>query len=427
MPHRHRPARASLTITAALALALPAMAQDKAPSSAQDNSRMCGGTVEWLGGEAGAEISAGSLPLSAQAQVTGPARSLFAFRVAADSQAIRAEARADEGDPAIALLTEEGDVIAENDDTPTSLNSSVETNVGPGTYCLALSSVGEGAMAATVQVSRPDQPALLAAEGEGSSGIEAITPCMPDTPAAALAEGSLDDRLEQGPVNARQDATQTGYVRFSLTQPTSLTLRATSPSLDPAMRLFDAQGGLLAENDDADGLNARLDFARALGSGDYCIGVGALAPQPGELTISAERLDPQTFLRNAYRKGELNPPSDGSYPVQDLDLATQKQTVVLHDGAAQWVGFDLDQPTVVIISAYGGLVGADPKLVLFAPNGALAGENDDSDGGTDARLGPILLQPGRHQLGVIDVNRNDGSTGPIRPIGLIFERFLRAE
>ena len=80
----------------------------------------------------------------------------------------------------------------------------------------------------------------------------------------------------------------------------------------------------------------------------------------------------------------------------------------------------------MIVSAYGALVGADPRLVLFAASGAVAGENDDADGGTDARLGPLLLEPGRYHLGVVDAGRNDGSTGPIRPIGLIFDRFLRA-
>ena len=60
-----------------------------------------------------------------------------------------------------------------------------------------------------------------------------------------------------------------------------------------------------------------------------------------------------------------------------------RQTVVLHDGAAQWLGFDLDQPTVMIVSAYGALVGADPRLVLFAASGAVAGENDVIDQGQE--------------------------------------------
>lgn len=417
MPH-HR--RLVLTVATILAVGLPAAAQQSAPPP-----QACGGDVQWLRGDSGEDITAGSAPLTAQVQVTGGQQAMFAFRVSADSQALRVEASAMDGDPAIALLTGDGDLIDENDDTPGSLNPALETSVGPGVYCVEVRSVGDRAMSAMLQVSRPEQAALLANEGQGT-GIDAIAPCTVDTPAAALVSGALDASLDQGAVTVTQDGMQTGYYRFSLSQPASVTLRAASPTLDPAMRLFDAQGALLAQNDDADGLNARLDFASALGAGDYCIAVAALSAQPGELTVTAERLDVQAFLRNAYRKGELSPPVDGSYPIQTVDLAQMKQTVVLHDGAAQWLGFDLDQPTVVIVSAYGALVGADPRLVLFAASGAVAGENDDADGGTDARLGPLLLEPGRYHLGVVDAGRNDGSTGSIRPIGLIFDRFLRA-
>lgn len=415
-----RPARACLSVIAALGLGWPALAQET-PGSTQ----ICGGNAQWLGGDGGPDIATSQAPLAAQAQMTGDQQALFAFRVSADIQALRVEANASEGDPAISLLTEDGDLIAENDDTPVSLNSALETSVGPGVYCVAVRSVGEGAMTAMIQVSRPEQVALLGNEDQGE-GIDAIAPCTADTAAAALAPGDLDDRLGKGAVTVTQDGMQTGYYRFTLSQAMPLTLRAISQTLDPALRLFDAQGALLAQNDDADGLNSRLDFATALAPGDYCMAVAALAPQPGELTISAERLDVDAFLRNAYRKGELNPPADGSYPIQQVDFAQMKQTVVLHDGAAQWLGFDLDQPTVVIINAYGALVGADPRLVLFTGSGAFAGENDDADGGTDARLGPVLLEPGRYHLGVIDVSRNDGSTGPIRPVGLTFDRFLRA-
>nr|WP_237168671.1 DVUA0089 family protein [Paracoccus shandongensis] len=280
-------------------------------------------------------------------------------------------------------------------------------------------------MAATVQVSRPEQAALLDEGSEG--GSSRIATCTPDTPATPLAEGAINERLAQGPVSATQDGTGVGYYRFTLSQAAPVTLRASSPTLDPYLKLFDAQGNLVGENDDADGLNARLDFVSTLAAGDYCIGAATLSSEPGELTISAETLDPQIFLRNAYRKGELNPPSDGSYPVQALDLTQQKQTVVLHDGATQWLGFDLDKPTVLVVSAYGSLAGADPRLVLFAASGALEGENDDIDGSTDARVGPVLLQPGRYHLGVVDVSRNDDTLGPIRPIGLMFDRFLRPD
>lgn len=57
-----------------------------------------------------------------------------------------------------------------------------------------------------------------------------------------------------------------------------------------------AQGAVLAQNDDADGLNSRLDFASAL-AGDCCVEIGALDPQPGNLTISVQKPDVAAFLQ----------------------------------------------------------------------------------------------------------------------------------
>lgn len=412
MPHPRPSVLAGLVLMAATGIALPAAAQ------------ICGGDPRWLGAEADGDISPSQTPLATAANVPAGQRAIFAFRVSGDAQALRVEAEAPEGDPAISLLTEDGDQIAENDDTAVSLNSLVETSVGPGVYCVAVRSANDSALAATVQVSRQDQPALLAGDNQ-ETGIDAIAPCTADTPADALSSDTLDKQLEQGPVTTAQDGMQTHYYRFSLSRPMPLTLRAASPTLDPFLKLFDGQGVLLAQNDDADGLNARLDFASTLAAGDYCVAAASLSGQPGEVAVSAEKLDPEAFLRNAYRRGELAPPADGSYPIQDFDLAGQTQTVVLHDGAAQWLGLVLDQPTVLIVSAYGSFAGADPKLVLFAPSGAPVAENDDIDGGTNARLGPVLLEQGRYHLGVVDVSRNDGTTGPIRPVGLIFDCFQR--
>ncbi|MCZ0961598.1 PPC domain-containing protein [Paracoccus benzoatiresistens] len=397
------------------------------PALAQETPQFCGATqVKWLAeDEAGQDITSAEAPLSARVQVTGGQPSVLAFRSTAGSQALRIEASTDSGDPAVSLMTEDGDMIAENDDSPGSLNPRLDVSVGPGAYCIAVRSVGDSNMTATVQVSRPEQAVLLE-ENEESTGSNQIAACTPDTPAALLAEGALDGQLAQGPVSATQEGTEVGYYRFTLPQTVPLTLRASSPTLDSYLKLFDAQGMLIAESDDADGLNARLDFLSALTPGEYCIGAAALTRQPGQLTISAERLEPENFLRNAYRKGELSPPADGSYPVQQID-PSQKQSVILHDGTAQWMALDLDQPTVLIIRGYGSFAGSDPRLVLFAASGALEAENDDVDGGTDARLGPVLLEPGRYHLGVLDVSRNNGTAGPIRPIGLRFERFQRVE
>jgi hypothetical protein len=107
MPRLRHPVLAGLTLAAAMSLGLPAAAQQ-----ASDSPQVCGGDAQWLGGEGSHDIAASPAALSAQAQVAGGQQALFAFRTGAASQALRVEASASDGYPAISLLTEDGDVIA---------------------------------------------------------------------------------------------------------------------------------------------------------------------------------------------------------------------------------------------------------------------------------------------------------------------------
>lgn len=409
-------------LAAALFAATPAFAQD-APVTT--GSAICDGAEAiWLG-ETGAasDISATDAPLTAEIAVPARGAAHVAFRVGADQQALRIETVA-EGDPQIALSTQDGDLIAENDDNDWSLNSEIETALGPGGYCIAVSSVNGDAIQANVQVSRPDQPRLM---NEPTGGSGAIADCTADTPSVAFGEAALDKVLAQGPAELPVGGTEASYLRFHLDAPATLTLRAASDGLDPHVKLFDSGGAMLAENDDADGTDSRLDFIEPLAAGDYCLGVAALSPGAGQITVSATVLDRQQFLNNAYRRGEIAPPHDGSYPMEQIDLNRAKQFTVLHDGRAKWLGLQIDKPTVMIVDAFGSLAGVDSKLVIFAETGAPISDNDDFGGTINARLGPVLLEPGRYAMALTDVNRQDGGGGAVRPIVLTFDRFQRVE
>lgn len=420
--------------TLCLLLATPTFAQEPqtlpelgAPEQASPAAGpACGGAagVVWIGGTEGADAATSDAPLTSALSASAMAPGVIAFTSSADNLALRVEAQAADGDPSILLMTEDGQTIAENDDTPDSLNSRIETSVGPGTYCVALNSVGGSPLQATVQVSRGDQPALLAASSAGGAGR--IADCTAQTEAQPLTDGPLDARLSEGPVTATVDGQAVGYYRFTLSQPTTLTLRAASDRLDPYLKLFGGDGGLVGENDDTDGTNSRLDYATALPAGDYCIGAAALSAAEGQINLSVTALDRDSFLRQAWQRGEIVPPLDGSFPVEAFDLA-KKQTVLLHDGGAKWVSFEVAKPTVVMIDGYGALVGVDTQLALFAENGAPIANNDDQGGNTDSKLGPVLIQPGRYALSVIDLNRRDETGAAIRPVGLIFDRFERVE
>ncbi|MDM7459961.1 MAG: hypothetical protein P3W94_011585, partial [Paracoccus sp. (in: a-proteobacteria)] len=335
---------------------------------------------------------------------------------------LRIEAMAiDGGDPSLVLATPEGRILAENDDTPGGLNARIETVLESGIYCVRMVPVGNPSIRAAVQVSREDQPALRAA-----SPVLETAACRAETEAEPLTEGPLDVALASGQVK-RQTGAGLAYLRFTLRDPASITLRASSEMLDPVLKLFDAAGALIAENDDADGLNARLDFPTPLALGEDCIGVASLAAGDGVIEVSAETLDRDRFLRAAWSKAEMAPPLDSGYHMQQIDLGRDRETVLLHDGTTQWLVFAVERPSVIIVDAIGNSSGVDSKLLLFGPDGALLSSDDDGGQDLDARLGPLLLGPATYRLAVQDVARNEQPAGAIRPVSLVFDRFERVE
>ena len=129
-----------------LVLAQPVFAQDEAPqrldplggeppaAAASGDLPTCGGgSVSWISGEAEAsDVSTAESALSVETAVEGAQTAKLAFRSTGESQAVRIEAMSPNGDPIISLLDSNGNLITENDDTPDSLNSRIESSLAPG-------------------------------------------------------------------------------------------------------------------------------------------------------------------------------------------------------------------------------------------------------------------------------------------------------
>lgn len=418
-------------LIAATSPALPAVAQtgpdENSPGQLRDGPACGGQPAPWIGGDrAGSDIGTAGGPVVLGMTSTAEDSPYAVFTISGEATAIRLEARST-GDPMLRLQTLDGDLIDENDDAPGTLNSRIETTLASGDYCVQLVPVGDPAMMAEVQLSTPAMAPLLAPQDDMAGGASgAIAPCTPGTEAVQLAEGPLEPVL---PLRAETGGVLS-YHRFTLGEPAGLTLRAESETLDPHMALFDATGRQIGANDDADGLNARLDFPSPLAAGDYCLGVAPLSDGEGVITVSAEALDRDSFLTAAYHRGEIAPPLGGDHPMLTLELPRDRETVVLHDGTAQWMRFGLDRQTMLVVSAHGALTGIDTKLALFGPTGAVLAANDDSGETTDSRLGPVLLEPGQYRLALTDIAGMGGPAGrpgAIRPVTLVFERFLRAD
>ncbi|MBU2958071.1 DVUA0089 family protein [Paracoccus sp. 1_MG-2023] len=403
-----------IALMAAMFPVVPAFAQDAAPAE----GLTCGGEpAQWMGGtREGSDIATAENVLGLSLTSSAEREPYAAFTITGEPIEIRLEAQSS-GDPALRLETADGDVIEENDDAPGTLNSRIETRLAPGDYCARLIPVGNPDMTAQLQLSTLGMEPLLSAPQ--STEIQA---CTPQTEATALAEGSLSGHL---PVATQTEGAVT-YHRFTLDEPTSLRLQAESDLLDPNMVLFEGDGRRIAQNDDTNGLNSQLDFPQGLAAGDYCIGVGPISAGVGTITVSASELNRENYLASAHRRGEVAPTIGGDYPMQQLEFPRDRETIVLQDGTAQWLSFTLDQSTMMVIHAHGTLTGVDTQLTLFGPDGAVIAQDDDGGSDTDSKLGPTLLSPGQYRIALTDVSRN-GVQGSIRPVTMVFQRYLPAD
>lgn len=372
----------------------------------------CGSMIApWLGGNAG-DISAA--PLQESIQASGA--QTRAFRIT-DPSAVRIEARTNgDGDPSVRLFDGDGSELGYNDDMERSLNAQFQTELSPGDYCVTVNDTAD-MMDVTVQVGLQEQAAL-----NESSDLA----CGPMTEKRAFGDGPVDAALANGPVVADSSASRNAYLRMTLNEATAMSLRATGDgNVDPQIALFDAAGQMIGSNDDADGRNARLDFSPNLPAGEYCIGVGSVSDANGTIKVSAQKLDPMEYLRQAHARGEL-PPMDDSYPTQPLEF-TGKSQVVLQGSTANWFRFDIDSRSVIAIRTLGSISGVDTKLALFDAEGSLVQEADDDDNSRNASFAPLLLQPGSYMLALTDVGTLGQSGTPMRPVGLVAEKFISAK
>ena len=132
-----------------------------------------------------------------------------------------------------------------------------------------------------------------------------------------LSDAPIDDQIADG-LSVSASVNDVSAWGFTLTEPQSLSITATSATADPLIALYDTAGTFLGENDDFEGLNSRLDFTNPLPAGTYCIDVRALADNNAPITIGIEAFDAAAALSQAYDRGEACPPVDGSHPVAGL-------------------------------------------------------------------------------------------------------------
>lgn len=378
---------------------------------------ICGGMGDggaWIGGiEAASDLStsAGPFDTSGFIPANSDMISLFNLSAAAD---IRVEAMpGDGGDTVIDLIDGNGNLVLSDDDGGGGLASRGEINLQPGTYCLVTRGI-EGSQAnVDVRIGRQDHAALTV----GTTMATDLEACTSATITEPLARGGIGGAL---PVSRSASANATPYYGFEVDHPTALTFTASNEDADPVLYLYDENGAVIAENDDTNGLNSRIDMTDPLQPGSYCLGVRALSNSDLPITVEVSEFNESDYLNSLYSSGETSPPLDGSYPVEDLGILETRSRVDvrLADGVS-WYQVELFDGDLIVAEAIA--VGeVDPTLVIFDDLGREIGRNDDNGTNLDSLIA-APIQPGVYLIGVGQVG--DQSAGVVR---LALQRYVRA-
>ncbi len=421
--------RPSESMTAAMALVFSGTA-------AMAQAPACGGLgaeADWIaGGQAASDIATADDALTRAAQEVprnGEVVTLFSLGAAGT---VRLEARAGAmgGDPVLELYDASGTMIVTDDDSGGLLDARAETELPAGDYCVLVRGFADSALTADIRVGRLEHAALTeglrggffdpdgGAEGPDFVGIQ---PCLPTTEATPLTRGPIDAALAQGGAQATATVTGTPYYRFTLGTPQAVSLRAGNPAADPYIYLFDGTGALIAENDDHDSLNSRIDITSPLAAGTYCVGMRALADPDLPVTLSVLPFDAEAAATELVVSGEAAPPLDGSWPVRAMGSLppVTVRDLRISGTRAEWLSFEIAAPTVLLIDAV-EVTDSDPLMILYDAGGAEIAFNDDANGTLNSQI-LMRLDPGLYLLAVRQYS--DANHGTIR---LTTERFVRA-
>lgn len=376
----------------------------------------CGGVGvagQWMGGSPEAsDIATASDPLTLSGLPIALEGNTVGYFSLSGPTDVRLEAQpAGGGDSVIELYDEAGALVLTDDDSGGGWASRAETLLQPGNYCLLTRGYAGGDLTTDMRVGRLEHEAITAGLtggffGGGDSFFVGVDACTAETAATPLGNGPLDGLLFSGGVSAANSISGVPYYRFTLDSPQALTIRAENPQADPYIYIFDGNGGLLAENDDYQSLNSRVDFTAPLPPGDYCIGMRALGNPNLPVTVSVVGYDAQAALAELYDRGDAAPPMDGSYPIIDLGVLPGRSVrdAQISGTQATWYAFEVDQQGAIVIDAV-EVTDSDPLIILFNDLGQEIAFNDDHGGTLNSQI-TARVQAGRYLLAVRQYSDN---------------------
>ena len=397
--------RQTLTSTALATLLLGVAS----PALAQDACGGLGGNGIWIGGDqAMSDISTADNYREQMALVLGGNEYVSLFSVSEPTEVrVEAEGRGS-GDPIIDLLDSTGAVILSDDDSGGNAASRAETLLEAGDYCMSMRSYDGGPMTAFVRIGRVEHEALTEGISAGGGGEGPTGSCAEATPFGALG------------TSVSASVMDTPYWSFTLDEAMPVTITAENETADPVITLYDADENYIADNDDFDGLNSRIDLTDPLAAGTYCVEMAALSDESIPITLTIDSYDADEAMQALYARGEIAPPLDGTVPVTDLGvLQSRVRQDVRATNDVTWFSLTFEDAGLLVVEAIGG-GSSDPWLVVYDDLGRTVGQNDDYGDGLDS-LVMSRVQAGTY---IIGVRQYDSGQGLIR---LLAERYLRAD
>ena len=395
-----------------------------APAAAQ--TPICGGISlvgQWAGGdETASDVSVADAPFKMRGDIPIAGHLVRMFRLGQAGPVRIDVAAVPAGDPYVAVFSADGQEVASDDDSGGDFASRVIADLGAGTYCLAARSYESGVTEVAVAIGRPDQfpddaqaPTVGAApEANGPPGGACFTADVARIGDAALGLDALGGGIGDGGTVGQRPA-----YGFVLDAATPLTVTATSENGDPLIRLLDADGTVLAENDDADGLNSRIDMAQPLQPGEYCVEVEDLNGTENRIEVALAAFDPVADRLRRIGEMEFAPTTADDVAVAELGaLETALSSDVPAQVAAQWFALDVPAGGLLVIEAVGQTT--DPEIKLFDRVGREVAYSDDGPDGLDSFLVHRAL-PGRYMLGLRVLDETPSGT-----VRLLMERYVPA-
>ena len=427
------PRRALVALVAAT-LAGPALAE--APA--------CGGigsVGEWVGGdEAGSDLATLGAVLDVDGRVPIAGHLVRLFTLSEPTEVRVDVAARPSGDPYVAIYSEAGIEVASDDDGGDALASRLTADLDAGAYCVAARSYELGVTEVAVRVGaaalfdyaappppgdellppRPGEGGEAGGDEAGEAGDGAATGGCDALDVPRLGDGPLDAAAMGEGVAATATVARRPAYLFELSEPVPVSVTATSEGGDPLVRLRDGAGAILAENDDADGLDARVDLATALAPGLYCVEVEELDGGAIPVTVSVRAFDAASDRLRRIGALELAPVGTDPVTITPLGaLATVLTASAEASPTARWFAFDLPEGGLLVAEAVSMSGQDDPVLKLYDRVGREVAAADDGPAGLDSLLVHRAV-PGRYLVGL---RTYAAGTGEVR---LLLERFVPA-